>query len=93
MFCIKDFIHCVSIVQIRNYCWSIFSSNAAKNGPDMTPNLDTFNAVIVSFRVSALFSSEKLGQPPEFLKPQNWRVLPYFINFFPKLCCLEEIRF
>ena len=50
--------HCVKSVQIRSYFWSvfsriqteygeIFSPNAGKYGPEITPYLATFHAVYV----------------------------------------------
>ena len=39
-------IHCVKSFQIRSFFWSIFSPNARKYGPEKTPYLDTFHAVI-----------------------------------------------
>ena len=39
--------HCVKNVQIRSYFWSVFSPNAGKYGPEITPYLDTFRAVRV----------------------------------------------
>ena len=33
-------------VQIRSYFWSVFRPNAGKYGPEITPYLDTFHAVI-----------------------------------------------
>ena len=42
-------IHCVKIVQIRSFFWSVFScirTNTGKYGPEKTPYLDTFHAVI-----------------------------------------------
>ena len=37
--------HCVKSVQIRSNFWSVFSPNAGKYGPEITPYLDTFLAV------------------------------------------------
>ena len=39
-------IHCVKSVQIRSYFWSVFSCIRTEYGPEKTPYLDTFNAVI-----------------------------------------------
>ena len=49
-------IHCVKSLQIRSYFWSLFSCirtnkeiyrvNTGKYGPEITPYLDTFHAVI-----------------------------------------------
>ena len=39
--------HCVKSVQIRSCFWSVFSPNAGKYGPEITPYLDTFHAVSV----------------------------------------------
>ena len=33
-------------VQIRSYFWSVFSLNAGKYGPEITPYLDTLRAVV-----------------------------------------------
>ena len=33
-------------VQIRSYFWSVFSLNAGNYGPEITPYLDTFRAVV-----------------------------------------------
>ena len=46
-------IHCVKSVQIRSNFWSAFSCiqsayNTEKYGPEITPYLDTFHAVIFS---------------------------------------------
>ena len=49
--------HCVKSVQIRSYFWSVFSDiwteylsvfspNAEKYGPEITPYLGTFRAVV-----------------------------------------------
>ena len=34
-------------VQIRSYFWSVFSPNAGKYGPEITPYLDTFHSLRV----------------------------------------------
>ena len=39
-------IHCVKIFQIRIYFWSAFSCIRTEYGPEVTPYLDTFHAVI-----------------------------------------------
>ena len=36
-------VHCVKSARIRSY----FSSNTGKYGPEITPHLDTFHAVLV----------------------------------------------
>ena len=36
--------HCVKSVQIRSNFWSVFSPNAGKYGPEITPYLYTFQA-------------------------------------------------
>ena len=36
-------------VQIRSYFWSVFSPNTGKCGPEITPYLDTFHAVLPMF--------------------------------------------
>ena len=43
--------HCVKSGQIRSVFWSVFSLNAGKCGPEITPYLDTFHAVVVFFVV------------------------------------------
>ena len=52
-------MHCVKSVQIRSYFWSVFSCirteygdlqfspNTGKYGPEITPYLDTFHAVLL----------------------------------------------
>ena len=54
-------VHCVKSVQIRSYFWSVFSCirieygpylsvfspNTGKYGPEITPHLDTFPAVVL----------------------------------------------
>ena len=40
-------IRCVKSVQIRNYFWYVLSPNTGKYRPEITPHLDTFQAVIV----------------------------------------------
>ena len=37
--------HCVKIVQIRSFFWSVFIPNTGKFGPEKTPHLDNFHAV------------------------------------------------
>ena len=37
--------HCVKIVQIRSYFWSLFSPIQTEYGPEITLYLDTFQAV------------------------------------------------
>ena len=41
---LKLLAHCVKSVQIRSYFWSVFSPNAGKYGPEITPYLDTFSS-------------------------------------------------
>ena len=55
-------MHCVKSVQIRSFFWSVFSPNAGKYGPEKTPYLDTFHAVMLLGpralpRLSALITS------------------------------------
>ena len=46
LFCRKEGEdHCVKSVQIQSYCWSVFSPNTGKYGPEITPYLDTIHAV------------------------------------------------
>ena len=33
-------------VQIQSFFWSVFSPNSGKNGPEKTPYLNTFHAMI-----------------------------------------------
>ena len=40
-------IHCVKTVQIRSYFWSVFSCIWTEYGPEITPYLDIFHAVII----------------------------------------------
>ena len=41
--------HCVKNVQIRSNFWSVFSRIRLEYGPEITPYLDTFQAVQVSY--------------------------------------------
>ena len=50
-------IHCVKSVQIRSYFWSVFSTNTRKYGPEKTPYLDTFHAVINILRVHSILDT------------------------------------
>ena len=43
----KKNIHCVKSVKMRSYFWSIFSRFWTEYGPEITPYLDIFRAVIV----------------------------------------------
>ena len=43
--------HCVKIVRIRSFFWSVFSLNAGKSGPERTPPLDTFHAMSISPKI------------------------------------------
>ena len=45
--------HCVKDVQIRSNFWSVFSRIRTEYGPEITPYLDTFQAV----KASCYFSS------------------------------------
>ena len=45
-------VHCVKSARIRSY----FSSNTGKYGPEITPHLDTFHAVLI-------FAFPSLAQP------------------------------
>ena len=52
--CLVVKFHCVKIVKIRSFFWSVFSRirteygpNAGKYGPEKTPCLDTFHAVFL----------------------------------------------
>ena len=47
-------IHCVKSVQIQSFFWSVFSPNTGKYGPEKTPYLDTFHAVIHSANFDSL---------------------------------------
>ena len=43
-------LHCVKSVQIRSFSgpyFPLFVLNTGKNGPEKTPNLDTFHTVLV----------------------------------------------
>ena len=40
-------LRCVKSVQIRSYFWSVFSCIRIEYGPEITPYLDTFHAVLV----------------------------------------------
>ena len=53
-----NYLHCVKSVQMRAYFWSlfscipteylsVFSPNTGKYGPEITPHLDTFRAVLL----------------------------------------------
>ena len=42
----NDNIHYVESVQVRSYFWSVFSCMRTEYGPEITPYLDTFYAVI-----------------------------------------------
>ena len=41
--------HCVKIIQIRSYYWSIFSHIRSKYGPEKTPYLDTFRSLRINW--------------------------------------------
>ena len=43
----EDYLHCVKIVQIRIFFWSVFSPNTRKYGPEKNPYVDTFHAVLM----------------------------------------------
>ena len=45
-------IHCVKSVQIRSFFWSVFSHIRTEYGPEKTPYLDTFHAVIINRFIS-----------------------------------------
>ena len=45
-------IYCVKSVQIRSYFWSVFSCIRTEYGPEITPYLDTFHAVIIRINVN-----------------------------------------
>ena len=38
-------LHCVEIIQIQNFFWSVFSSIRTEYGPEKTPYLDTFHTL------------------------------------------------
>ena len=39
-------LHCVEIVQIQSFFWSVFSSIRTEYGPEKTPYLDRFHTVL-----------------------------------------------
>ena len=41
-------LHCVKSVQIRSFFWSVFSCIQTEYGPEKTPYLDTFRAVLAA---------------------------------------------
>ena len=44
----RNAVNCVKCVQIRRFSWSVFSRIWTEYGPEKTPYLDTFHAVIRS---------------------------------------------
>ena len=40
-------MHGVKSVQIRSFFWSVFSRTRTEYGPEKTPYLDTFHAVMI----------------------------------------------
>ena len=40
-------LHCVEIVQIQSFFWSVFSRIRTKYGPEKTPYLDTLHTVLL----------------------------------------------
>ena len=44
----QKIFHCVKILQIRIFFWSVFSRIRTEYGPEKTPYLDTFHAVFMS---------------------------------------------
>ena len=45
---VRSNAHCLKSVQIRSNFWFVFSPNEAKNGPEITPYLDTFHLSVFS---------------------------------------------
>ena len=89
---------CVKSVQIRSYFWSVFSLNAGKYGPAITPYLDTFHVVQASVSLICQYAatlSMKRGLI-YFCKAGYSRI---FINFsrnwlgLNNLCEISRINF
>ena len=70
--------HCMGIVQIRSYFWSVFSLTAEKYGPEMTLYLDTFHAVKPSISYDAF--------PGMQLEHKN------FVLWHNQFCCSNCVR-
>ena len=70
-------------VQIRSFFWSVFSPNAGKYGPEKTPYLDTFHAVLfmqITLHIE-LWESENI---------KNNRVTECFKNYnIEKILCFK----
>ena len=49
-------MHCMKCVQTQIFIWSMFSPKTGKYGPEKTPNLDTFHAVMTAFYSFAIFN-------------------------------------
>ena len=46
--CATNNFHCMKSVQIRSYFWSLFSSIRTEYGPEISPYLDTFHAMLIT---------------------------------------------
>ena len=68
-----DILHCVKSVQIRSFFWSVFpefglnteryrvfSPNVGKYGPEKTPYLDTFHAVLIDISTENAYNRDTL---------------------------------
>ena len=70
-------VHGVKSVQIWSYFWSVFSCTS-KYGPEITPHLDTFHAVVTFVIVmNRLQSWTKCSEQCKECK-QNWMALEFF---------------
>ena len=52
-------VHCVKIIQIRSFFWSVFSRIRTEYGPEITPYLDTFHALVIHKHSHIFVSSAK----------------------------------
>ena len=55
-------MHCVKSVQIRSFFWSLLSPNTGKYGPEKTPYLDAFPAVMLSVKWFHYIRNEVIQQ-------------------------------
>ena len=63
----QSVLHSLKSVQIRSYFWSVFSPNVGKCGPEITPYLDTFHAVLPStYHTPTVNTSSFLDKTLEF---------------------------
>ena len=76
-------VHCIKSVQIRSLFWSAFSCIQTKCGPEKTPYLDIFHAVVQ--RCKGAISSL-------VLTTENWIFFLGFLHIF-FLCILFPMKF